>query len=373
VELPWWISPDAEGNVLSRAYLRRTGLATTDLLTWRYDASSDTWDRAPGSAQGLLRTASILPPRDAAALREYLDEKERPAVRLAEVVRRRDRAFCYLQILTFHTETLSSRDGKQPLLEAFVKQCQEKQLDLVLDLRQNEGGFLAHSSALFAALAERGRPYPGGALVLRATTQNQLVYQQRSPILGSAPARSADDALEPRHVAEAIGAAQRAREEFAPAFLERPLRASAGGGFSGRVVALVAPTCMSACDRLAALLHASGRGVLVGGSTEGAGGSQQEAQNLTTRWSDPEGLFSLSIPNAAMGVQRALPAAGVAGGEASAEAFFRDLAIENRPVQPDVAYGTTLEDLTGSNRGWLAQVDAVLFPGDGSPTRAAAR
>jgi C-terminal processing protease CtpA/Prc len=119
---------------------------------------------------------------------------------------------------------------------------------------------------------------------------------------------------------------------------------------------------MSACDRLAALLKASGRAVLVGGPTEGAGGSQQETRNLVVRWSDPEGLVSVSIPNAAMGVQRALPAAA---GPSGADDFFGRLTFENRPVRPDVPYATRLDDVVGANRGWATAVDQVLFGAHG--------
>jgi hypothetical protein len=365
VELPWWISPDAETNVFTRGYVRRTGLATTDLLTWRYDPAKDVWDRAPGAAQGYLRTDPIVPRRDAVALREYLDEQDRVAVRLGEVVRRRDRAFCYLQILTFQTETLSTRDGRQKftdVVEGFVRGCKEKDLDLVLDLRQNDGGFIAHTSAILAMLAPSHGALPGGALVLRANTLNQLVYQQRTPTIGGVPARAADDAFEPRRIVDAIGSARRSGQEFTPAFLEAPIRANGTvGGYDGRVVALTSPRCMSACDRLAGMLKAGGRATLVGGPTEGAGGSQQEARNLSARWSDPDGLLSLSIPNAAMGVQRALPRPEERRGPAQTEEFFRTLALENRPVTPDVPYATRLEDVTGQNRGWLEQVDEVLF------------
>ncbi len=364
VEIPWWISPDAESHVMTQAYVRRVGVATTDLLAWRYDHGKDTWDREGGSSQGYLRTDTILPARDAGSLREFMDEQDRLAVRLGEVVRRRDRAFCYLQILSFHTETLGTREGRQPfgsVIEAFVRECKEKELDLVLDLRQNEGGYLAHSNTLVSLLGERQKSYPGGALLLRANTLNQLIYQQRSPMLGGVPARS-DDAYEPRRIVEAIGAARRAQQEFTPAFLEQPVPASGViGGYEGRVVALISPSCMSACDRLAAMLRSSGRAVLLGGPTEGAGGSQQEAKNLAVRWSDPEGLLTLSIPNAAMGVQRAIPVVEGARGERTADEFFQALAFENKPVQPDLPYATRLEDITGHNRGWARMVDEALF------------
>jgi hypothetical protein len=366
VEIPWWIAPEAEGHVLTQAYVRRTGIATTDLLAWRYDHAKDAWDKDATPSAGHLRSDTILPARDAAALREYRDEGDRVAVRLGEVVRRRDRAFCYAQILTFHTETLSGPGGARPfakVLEAFVKECKTKDLDLVLDLRQNGGGYIAHASSIAGMLARADRPAAGGALLLRATTRNQLVFQERSPAVGSAPAREADDAFEPRRVVEAIASAQRDRREYTHAFLERPLRSGEVGGYEGKVVALVSPACMSACDRVAAQLKTSGRAVLVGGPTEGAGGSQQEAKNLPARWTDPDGLLWISIPNAAMGVQRELPLAGK-GREPSAEAFFATLAFENRPVEPDLPYATTVEDLREGNRGWLERVDEVLFGAD---------
>lgn len=364
VELPWWASPDAESHVLTEAWVRRTGVFTTELLDWRYDRVRNAWDHDPTAAEGWLRTDPILPPADAAGLREYAGDGGRLAARLGEVVRRRDRAFCYAQLLTFHTETLASGDRRQPftaVLEGFLQRCREKQLDLVLDLRQNGGGYISHSTALAAMLGRKQAAYPAGALLVRASTLNQLVYQQRAPMLGGVPARG-DDAFEPRRVAEAIGVARRARQDYAPALLEAPVHADpAVGGFDGKVVALTGPTCMSACDRLAALLKASGRAVLLGEPTEGAGGSQQEAQNLGARWTDPEGLLSLSIPNAAMGVQPALPAEGARRAGVAAPEFFARLSLENRPVPPDVRYAPTLEDLGQHNRGWLDAVDEVLF------------
>lgn len=376
VELPWWVAPEAESHPMTQAWLRRTRIPTTDLLAWRYDAARDPWTRDPAAVEGARRGDPILPGRDAARLREHLDEQDRPAVRAGEVVRRRDRAFCYLQILTFHTEALS-RDGKrQPFAAAvdeFIQGCKEKSLDLVLDLRQNEGGYLAHSGAVFASLGEAEKVYPGGALLLRATTQNQLVYQQRSPVGG--PAARADDVFDPRHIARAISAAQAARQDFTPAFLEGPVHASdVVGGYGGRIVALVAPTCMSACDRLAALLQRSGRATLVGAPTEGAGGSQQETRSLSARWTDPEGVLSLSMPNAAMGVQAALPGDGGFAGERPAADFFQALTFENKPIVPDVSYATTVDDLLHANRGWLRVAEEALFqpPEGGDPPVAAA-
>jgi hypothetical protein len=365
VELPWWVSPDARTHVMAQAWLRKAGVGTTELLDWKYDQTKGAWERDGGDVRGSLRSDSIVSPRDAAGLREYTSDGGQPAARLGEVVLSRDRAFCYAQLLTFFTERLDGPGGRRPfgeVLGGFVKQCQEKRLDLVIDVRQNDGGYLSHSSALLSELGEPSKAYPSGALLLRASASNQLVFQQRVAALGNGSARASDDALEPHHIAEALGAARKARQEFTPGFLEGTLRTSeAVGGYTGKVVALIGPGCMSACDRFAALLRASKRGVLVGAPTEGAGGSQQETRELPVRWTDPNGVLSVSIPNAAMGVQAARPAPGERHGDLPFGRFFSELAFENRPVPPDVSYATTVDDLTHSNRGWLEKVDGLLF------------
>lgn len=65
---------------------------------------------------------------------------------------------------------------------------------------------------------------------------------------------------------------------------------------------------------------------LVGGPSEGAGGSQQESPGIGTAWRDARRLVSVRIPSAAMGVQRARTGA----------------------------------DATGENRGWLGRVEEIL-------------
>ncbi|HEX9052447.1 MAG TPA: S41 family peptidase [Anaeromyxobacter sp.] len=368
VRLPWWISPDARASALGRAYADRSRLETTDLVSWAATRDRATTGAASGAIAGTLRTDPILPPRDAARLRELLDERDRVAVRIGEVVRRRDRAFCYLQVLSFHTDTLAEGGDRRPFadaLDGFVRECKDKGLDLVVDLRENEGGYLANASALVAALLPRGAEAPGGALLLRATDQARAVYEERAR-----RRQWPSDGPDPARVLPELSSARRAGRDFTDAFFEAPVRASEQvGGYDGRVVVLVAPTCMSACDRAAAMLRATGRAVLVGEPTEGAGGSQQEIPGeIGTRWQDPAGLVSLAIPNAAMGVP---PDASARAAAADAGAFFRGLALENRPVQPDVPYAPRAEDVTEHGRGWLAVVDGALFPPQAAPVAAA--
>lgn len=359
VHLPWWASPGAERVALGRELLARTGIRPADLGETLAALAP------PGEAgDGLRRTDPILAPGAARALRTYTGDGGVLAARLGEVAGPRGRPVCYAQLLTFHTEALSDGGERRPFAEVlgeFVRGCGARGADLVLDLRQNPGGYLSHSTALARMLLPAGAASPGGALVLRATAFNEGVYRERAPMVGGNPGVRARPRSEPEQVLESIRGARKAGEDFTPALLEPPLRPEPeGGGFEGRVVALTSPSCMSACERLAGLLRSGERAVLVGGPTEGAGGSQQEAKGLAARWTDARGRLSVSIPNAAMGVQ---PAGG-AGADPSADHFFEALALENRPVAPDRPYATTRADLVDHARGWREQAWAAL---DGEP------
>jgi hypothetical protein len=304
-----------------------------------------------------------------AGLREWTDESGRVAVRTGDVDKGVAHPFCYVQILSFHTERLrssgagDSRPFAEPI-EEFVKACGEKRRDVVVDLRRNEGGYLDHSTAVAQALLPRGAAEAPAAILLRATERNEAVYRERSGAQGAAT----EGSLAPRHILDAIGAARRGGQALTPGFVSTP---GGAGGYAGRVIALTSPACMSACDRLAALLAASGRVVLVGAPTEGAGGSQQEAPGLEARWTDPTRRLSVAIPNATFGVPRRASGpvvnaadgartSAVGGGEVPAEDFFRSFGIENRPIEPDVRFEPRTEDVSGSGRGWIEQVEAIL-------------
>ncbi|MFT3914218.1 MAG: S41 family peptidase [Anaeromyxobacteraceae bacterium] len=355
VTLPWWIAPGAREHAVAGAYARRMELRTADFLDW---SGTPAWANAdPGL--GAARGEPAVPPADAAVLRPFRTASGRVAARLGEATSADGRRYCYAQILTFHTETLDGGAGPRPLPEVLrdhLAGCAARGEDLVLDSRQNEGGYLSHATAVARLLLPAGRPLPAAALVVRATERNEAVYKVRAPApaLGTVRALVTGGRTEAEEVLDAVRDARASGAEFTPAFLER----TAGEGvFAGRVVALASPACMSACDRLLATLKAAGRATIVGGPTEGAGGSQQEAGDLSARWTDPSSRLTLSIPNAAMGV-----APAGAGRTEGADRFFRTSALENRPVEPDVPYATGEEDLARANQGWRAAAEAALAP-----------
>jgi hypothetical protein len=362
IELRWWTSPGALRHAIAGEWARRVGIPTTDRLRWFDDASRP---RPGASAEGAPPWAPAVPGGAVSALGEWTDEGGRVAVRAGDVERGVAHPFCYLQILTFHAERLAGPGGIRPFREPiddFVRGCGTRGRDIVLDLRRNEGGYLDHSTAVAAALLPPGATEPRAALLVGATARNEAVYRERSGSSGgSGP-------LAPRHVLSEIESARRGGRALTPAFLAAPVR-PVGGGFTGRVVTLTSPACMSACDRLAALLAASGRAVLVGSPTEGAGGSQQETDGLPARWTDGSRVLSVAIPNAAFGVPRAAAGPVVKAGDGATRAaadqvptedFFRSYGIENHPVEPSVRFEPRAEDVSGSGRGWIEQVEAIL-------------
>ncbi|HYD42101.1 MAG TPA: S41 family peptidase [Anaeromyxobacter sp.] len=368
VILPWFVAPGAANHPLAAGWVKRTGLVTSDRIDWR-TANRGAWLREGGVTEGLLRGDPIVAPADAERLQVYRGDGNQLAARLGEAASDGP-AVCYAQLLSFHTQGLSGPGGKRPYVEVlreFLRGCADRGQDLILDLRQNEGGYLSHSSALAGLLTPRASISPGGALVLRATSQNEKVYEARSPspMLGAASQQAPGRVpSEPEQILMAIRDARRARTEFTPAFLEPPLTPSSELGFAGRVVVLTGPGCMSACDRLSAILKRGHRARLVGGPTEGAGASQQETKGQSARWADASGSIGVSIPNAAMGVQTE---AIVGPRQATVEKFFEEYAFENRPVSPDEPYATTLEDILDRNVGWLRAARAALTRADLPP------
>jgi hypothetical protein len=356
VELQWWIAPGAERNPLMARVVQGAGLRATELLDWSATPRSGPSDPAAGVA----RADTIFPFADARLLTEYRSEAGRVAARVGETSDGDGRRTCYAQLLTMHTETLAAGASAErrpfvDVLAAFVRGCGSRRLDLVLDLRENEGGYIAHSTALARLLSAPGAEGGRGALLLRANEHNERVFHERTPALAAIRAIWNGYRSEAEEILDAIRGARARGEAYATAFLDEPAGTEAGG-YGGRVVALVSPACMSACDRLAAQLQAGGA-VLVGGPTEGAGASQQEARATPARWTDSSGRLVVSIPTAAMGVARA----GLHRQRTMSPAhFFSELALENRPVSPDVPYATSAEDLTDVNAGWRAAVDAAL-------------
>jgi hypothetical protein len=362
VELPWWISPAAERHPVAGAWARRMALPTTPRLAWFEDAARP---RRAAAVEGAPAWAPVVPEAAARALVEYVDDLGRVAVRLGAVSQGVAQPFCYVQILSFHSQGLTGPEGRRGFsttVTDFIRACGAQHRAMVVDLRHNEGGYLDHSTAIAEALAPRGALEPPSALLLRATERNEEVYRERA-----AGADRDDDVLAPHHVLEAIRSARRGGQTLTPAFVSGA--APRTEGFPGKVIALTSPACMSACDRLAALLKASGRAVLLGSPTEGAGGSQQETPGLPARWTDSAHLLSVAIPNAAFGVRRVAAGVVVTAGDGApppgglelpAPDFFDSFGIENHPVVPDVRYETSLDDVTGAGKGWLRQIDAIL-------------
>ena len=140
------------------------GYRRPNLIDWNSGAS-------PGidAKAGLSRTDPVLDPVAAGALRAYLGDAGQLAARLGEGTLLSGHRVCYAQLLTFHSESLTlhgKRSAYLDVMKEYLGGCEARKLDLVLDLRQNEGGYLSHSTALARFLLRAGARAPAGTLLL---------------------------------------------------------------------------------------------------------------------------------------------------------------------------------------------------------------
>jgi hypothetical protein len=121
------------------------------------------------------------------------------------------------------------------------------------------------------------------------------------------------------------------------------------GGYDKKIVALITPYCISACDITSFIFKSSERVTLIGSQSNGTGAGFINSKEITTGWEDDLKIFNTSIPNLLFGIP---------GSKTDTEIliFEQDNAFkldtENQPTVADVQYSTTRKDLLNKNIGW---------------------
>ena len=148
------------------------------------------------------------------------------------------------------------------------------------------------------------------------------------------------------------------RNNYTPMFVNSPVTPHPSiGGYDKKIVALITPNCISACDITSFILKASGRATLIGTHSNGTGAGFMSTGEISNDWEDDHKVFSTTIPNLLFG----LP-----GSKTDTETlvFEKDsverLDTENRPTFADVQYWTTNKDIQNKNIGWLEKAAEVL-------------
>jgi hypothetical protein len=120
------------------------------------------------------------------------------------------------------------------------------------------------------------------------------------------------------------------------------------GGYPGKILTLVSPSCISACDMTASLLKKSGRSVLMGTHSNGTGAGFESSQALDSSFKDTNDELSIKIPNFMFGVPDKVLDQSKAVPYAQFEASYL---LENRPTIADIQYALTTDDLDPNDPG----------------------
>ncbi|MGZ3723474.1 MAG: S41 family peptidase [Bdellovibrionales bacterium] len=349
IELPW-MAQITPGNFDAQAKFKALGLPLVTELQWKYDPVLKKFDKSDEALFPVgfnLRNPLFA---DKATITTYLDDGGAPGLRTGEVILDRSQVFCYMQLLTFMSQNFTKDGSKDPKdkvkffdpIRSFVASCEKKKMPLLLDLKLNGGGNGSYPAKLLAILSEKGAKYPSDVAAFAITpSMVDIVTQDINPSVDSG-ARDLDAGLDTVTMLSAVSDAIQNGAKYTDVLNAKDVTTDATvGGYSQKVVAIVSPICISACDMTARLLKNSKRAVLIGTAANGTGaGFWSSDTKLDSSFSDSEGLLSFEIPNFLFGVE-------TLAGDAQRLPFETGKALlsENLPTQADVIVPFTVDDV----------------------------
>lgn len=264
-----------------------------------------------------------------------------------------------LQVFEFSSQKVTQSNAEaavafdQPVVN-FVKSLKQAETPLIIDLRTNGGGDPMNSIAILAAIAKKDGVYPSTNRALRVTR----VIRQMLELEDAGKLPDLNKFNYDATSLQELRAAVAERREYTTAFtLTDDVKANpAVGGYEQKIVALITPMCISACDGMALLLKASKRATLIGTMTNGTGaGFIGNDQFDGSHFRDRLQLVSLRIPNRLFGP----------GGETGRRVFndpdaYIKYNSENQPPVADVNYIESAGDIQSSSVKWFDKALEVL-------------
>lgn len=356
-EFPWWASNTAKERLDVSEYFLKLGIPVSDRVRMMQDKDGKTdWRAVPLAFKGYLNSDPLIADDIFRPLVPFKSEAGAIAARLGTMTTP-SLNFCYAQLLTFSVETLIGPDGvSQPYIDTirkFVKSCKAANLNLVMDLRSNGGGNGSFPGKILSLLTPMGATLGSKVMSFRvnSTSMRLITSMIDHPEIA---ARNLGD-VDSRFFDEIISASN-ARLAMTNAIPEsKGTEADSDvGGYEGKIVVLVTPDCVSACDGMAAILKRSGRAIVLGTHTNGTGAGFQGSKAVDSGFNDTFDELAIQIPNYQFGytlkgfaILKTFPYTQVE------DEYF----TENKPTLADVTVEPTFDDVVGKKNSWL---DAVL-------------
>jgi hypothetical protein len=345
-------SPRIDANI----YLSKIGIPT-DLTTigMVYDDNTKVWKDSFATFTG-YSTRNLY--KNLIGLKEYTDDYGQPAIRTGYFLKQ-GVAYGVLQLMTFHSEQAVLGDEKVPFMQPianFINELKANDSDLIIDLRNNGGGNIGYTSDLLSLIAKTGANYPGqtaGYRIVPTIRELMPVY-----LWQNLPGETLDSTMSSDEWIDLFQNTINEESDYTPMVSNSSVKPDPlVGGYDKKVVALIAPTCISACDITSFILKASGRATLIGTQSNGTGAGFNSNEQITTTWEDDLKVFNTSIPNLLFG----LPGSST---DVETHVFEKDsvyrLDSENHPTIADIHYENSVRDILNNNIGWLDKAVEVL-------------
>ncbi len=350
--LPPKTTPRVDANIYFKKIGIPTDLATVGLV---YDKVTRTWSDENQTYTG-YSTRNLY--ENLVDLKEYNDDNGAPAIRTGYFLKK-GVAHGVLQLLTFSTVNVKNDQVTQPFISAianFILELKTNDIDLIIDLRNNGGGQINYTSQLLSLIAKTSANYPGQTGGYRIVPTIREIFE--ADMFQLIPAEDLNADLSMDQYRDILGKTIDDNREYTPMFTHSSVTPSPLiGGYDKKIVALITPNCISACDITSFIFKSSERVTLIGSQSNGTGAGFINSKEVTTGWEDDLKIFNTSIPNLLFG----LP-----GSKTDTETLIFEqnsvdrLDTENQPTIADVQYSTTRKDLLNKNIGWLEKAVEVL-------------
>jgi hypothetical protein len=289
---------------------------------------------------------------------ELNDDGGSPAIRTGYFIQK-GKTYAVMQLMTFSTRNVKNivTNAEMPFLEAirsFALDAKQNELPVILDLRVNGGGNAAFPAAVLEIFSEEKAVYGGPTRGYRVTSY--MRNMEEPGYFQQVEGEDISEGLNYDDLRTIMDDALNEGKVFAPMYNTGVIRADGRvGGFEQKMVVLVTPNCVSACDMTSFLFQESKRATLIGTSSNGTGAGYRSSSELNTQWTDPLRVLTTNVPNFLFG-RPGKDAEQSVYGENSVE----ELCSENIPAVADIQYSTTMLDVARGNLGWLQKAAQVL-------------
>lgn len=319
-----------------------------------FDKTTNTWNDSNLTFAGY---STRLLAANLKGVTEYADDAGSAALRTGYFIQK-GKTYAVMQLMTFYTKNLKTATGQPaPFIETirkFIMEVKEQEVPLVIDLRVNGGGNGSFPAQILSLLAPKDTVYAGPTAGYRMT---QYMRNIQEP--SNYQEIVAEDITTGLTLDEFMGVFENTladHKEYTPmmSFGSIPTDPRVGG-FENKIVALVTPDCVSACDKMSFLLKTTGRAVIIGTHSNGTGAGYLSTEDFNTQWEDRLKVLSTQFPNYLFGRPGDSVDTTIFG-----EQSVEELCSENKPTVADIPYSSKIIDLARGNLGWLQKAAQVL-------------